>query len=181
MIVAVGGRPWTGKTTLAQALAKAIPAVLLDKAALRRVLFPLPVAPSPEQSDRLYEFLLQATVWHLETSPGATVVLDGRPLTRPREVRALRRFAAGIGEALHIVECVCPDEVARGRAQTSAERPAECSGELAASVPGPKIVVDTLLSPEECLQAALQGIGGVDGEGPQSRRRGPRLWAGRGG
>lgn len=40
MIVAVGGRPWTGKTTLAQALAEALRAVLLNKAELRRVFFP---------------------------------------------------------------------------------------------------------------------------------------------
>ncbi|MGW1107395.1 AAA family ATPase [Streptomyces sp. NPDC002540] len=160
MIVAVGGRPLTGKTTLAQALAEAIPGVLLDKAALRRVLFPELVTASPELNDRLYEWLLQAAAWQLDREPGTVIVLDGRPLTRIRDVLSLRRFAAGIGHALHVVECVCPDTVAvqRGKRADGREALAGQLDEPAEPIPEPKIVVDTLLSPAHCLRLALNKI-----------------------
>ncbi|MFE9802978.1 AAA family ATPase [Streptomyces goshikiensis] len=164
MIVALGGRPRTGKTALARALAQAIPGILLDKAELRRVLFPKLATTSPEQNDRLNEWLLQAAVWHLETIPGSVVVLDGRPLTRLRDVEALRRFAYGIGHALHIVECVCPIDVsvarADARAAASQDRDpiADLSQEAADPIPEPKIVVDTLLPPARCLGVAIEGI-----------------------
>ncbi|KUO04797.1 AAA family ATPase [Streptomyces caeruleatus] len=161
MIVAVGGRPWTGKTTLAKALAKAMSGVLLDKAALQKVLFPRPAPASPEQNDRLYEFLLQAAVWHLETTPGDVVVLDGRPLTRIREVLALRRFASGVDQPLRIIECVCPDEVAvdRARASPTSTEPLAVANEAPAEpIPDPKIVIDTSLPADQCLASALQHL-----------------------
>ncbi|MEE1808211.1 AAA family ATPase [Streptomyces sp. BE133] len=160
MIVALGGRPLTGKTTLAQALAEAMPGVLLDKAALRRVLFPELVTASPELNDRLYEWLLQAATWQLDREPGTVIVLDGRPLTRIRDVLSLRRFAAGIGHTLHIIECVCPDTVAaqRGKQADDCEAPAGRFDEPTEPIPEPKIVVDTLLPPEQCLRLALNRI-----------------------
>jgi predicted kinase len=166
MIVALGGRPWTGKSTLARSLAKALPGVLLDKSELRRVLFPRLIAPSQEQNDRIYEFLLQAAVWHLETTPRGVVVLDGRPLTRIRDVLSLHRFASGIGQMLQIIECVCPEDVARQRGRGFASvPPAEHAhpaphNEVAEPIPGPKIVVDSQLPPEHCLSLALEALAG---------------------
>jgi predicted kinase len=183
MIVALGGRPLTGKTTLAQALAEAIPGVLLDKAALRRVLFPELVTASPELNDRLYEWLLQAAAWQLDREPGTVIVLDGRPLSRIRDVLSLHRFAAGIGHALHIIECVCPDTVAaqRGKQADGCEAPAGRLDEPAEPIPEPKIVVDTLLPPEHCLRLALNRITEGKVSGCPETEEGSRLWAGRGG
>lgn len=170
MIVALGGRPWTGKTTLAKALATAMSGVLLDKAALQRVLFPRRAPASPEQSDRVYEFLLQAAVWHLETTPKGVVVLDGRPLTRTREVLALRRFACGVDQPLRIIECICPDEVAVDRARAnlaSSTEPLTVVNEVPAEpIPDPKIVIDTSLPVDHCLASALEYLS----RAPTSRR-----------
>ncbi|MFF2013815.1 AAA family ATPase [Streptomyces sp. NPDC058195] len=162
MIVALGGRPLTGKTTLARMLANAMPGILLDRVALQRALFPELATASPELNDRLYEWLLQAAAWQLDSQPGAVIVLDGRPLTRRRDVLSLRRFAAGIGHPLHIVECVCPDVVAAQRAEQANDHEAPVGGrdELAELIPEPKIAVDTSLPTDHCLEFVLGEIAG---------------------
>ncbi|MCX4826152.1 ATP-binding protein [Streptomyces sp. NBC_01142] len=177
MLVALGGRPFTGKSTLARALAEAIPGVLLDKAALRKVLFPERVVVSPELNDRLYEWLLQAASWHLDTTPGAVIVLDGRPLTQARDVWSLRRFASNLGHALQIVECVCPEKVALERANAGPAEapgvqapPADLRGESADPIPDPKIVVDTRLPVEQCVSTALDRVVHQPCGGPEPDR-----------
>lgn len=162
MIVAVGGRPRTGKTTLAKALATVMSGVLLDMAALQRVLFPRLVPASPERSDRAHEFLLQAAVWNLEGAPEGVVVLDGKPLTRPREAFALRRFASGLDQPLRIIECVCPDGLAVDRARTTLA----CTDQFAVlnkvateRVPDPRTVIDTSLPVDQRLARVLECLG----------------------
>lgn len=88
MIIAIGGRPRTGKSKLAKHLAVALDGVLLDLAQLRNVLFPTALTASREQAARLYEWLLQAAVWNLHQRPAAPVVLDAHPLTHARDVCA---------------------------------------------------------------------------------------------
>ncbi|MFI5642038.1 AAA family ATPase [Streptomyces goshikiensis] len=162
MIVAVGGRSFTGKSTLARALAEAIPGVLLDKAALRKLLFPNLAIASREVSDCLYEWLLKAASWNLDTSPGTVIVLDGRPLTRNRDVLSLRRFASSLGHALHIVECVCPEGVALERAESmGAVGAPEMSGTGDGAedpIPEPKIVVDTCQPVQRCVSTVLERV-----------------------
>ncbi|MGZ2358473.1 ATP-binding protein [Streptomyces sp. 372A] len=163
MIVALGGRPLTGKSTLARALAKALPGVLLDTASLQKVLFPNLVAASPELNDWLYEGVLKAASWNLDTAPEAVIVLDGRPLTRSRDVLSLRRFASSLGHMLHIVECVCPDDVASARATSAAigvpgsslHGPKDASTD---PIPDPKVVVDTCQPLEQCISTALNAV-----------------------
>ncbi|NEA46022.1 AAA family ATPase [Streptomyces sp. SID10815] len=162
MIVALGGLPSTGKSTLARALAEALPGILLDTAALRKLLLPNLVEAPSEVNDWLYEGVLKAASWNLDTAPGTTIVLDGRPLTRHRDVLSLRRFASTLGHALHIVECVCPNEVASARGGSAAAgiaNPFLSIGYIEADpIPEPKIMVNTCQPLEQCVSATLDAM-----------------------
>jgi len=170
MIVALGGLPFTGKSTLARAVAEAIPGVLLDTVALQKVLFPTLVAVPPELNDWLYEGVLKAASWNLDTAPGTVIVLDGRPLTRHRDVMSLRRFASSLGHTLHIVECVCPDEVASARSAAAGVSylPPSAKGPSTDPIRGPKVVVDTCRPLEHCVSAALDAMSGLSRGGVES-------------
>ncbi|MFD6621485.1 AAA family ATPase [Streptomyces diastaticus] len=180
MIVAVGGRPFTGKSTLARALADALSGVLLDTTTVRKAFFPTVVEAPPEVTDWLYEGLLKAASWTLDTTPGAIIVLDGRPLTRNRDVLALQRFAAHVGHMLQLIECVCPADVAAERSRSAATEagglPAGTADNGTDPIPEPKVVVDTSHSLERCVSAALDGVGpflSVRGAGPAAARSAP--------
>ncbi|GHG12104.1 hypothetical protein GCM10017667_51780 [Streptomyces filamentosus] len=165
MIVAVGGRPRTGKSELARHLAIVIGGVLLDLAQLRTVMFPTSRTTSHEQAARLYEWLLQAAVWNLHQRPTSPVVLDAHPLTRARDVRALRHLAGGIGHRLHVIECVRTAPVSEDPAQKAhqdAEGPPGDAGS-AGSVLAPKIVVDTQQPMAECITEILHALAGSPG------------------
>ncbi|UYQ60039.1 AAA family ATPase [Streptomyces peucetius] len=166
MIVAVAGLPRTGKSTLARNLAKRLPGLLLDKIAVRDHLFPGErSAASRAQNDWSFEVVLTAAAWNLEGTPGGVVVLDGPPLTRGQDVRALNGFASGIGQPLKVIECVCPTEIALGRGRGESG-PTPASFDILMPrrepIPDPKIVVDTTLSKDRCLALALQGLRGAD-------------------
>ncbi|WP_327740510.1 ATP-binding protein (plasmid) [Streptomyces nojiriensis] len=160
MIVALGGRPLTGKSTLARALAEVVPrGVLLGTADLRRVLFPTLGDMPAELADWLYEGVLKAASWTLDTAPRTVIVLDGRPLTRSRDVQSLHRFASSLGHTLCIVECVCPDDVALARAAGVAR----VQGSLTYSqgtdpIPEPTVVVDTCRPLEQCVAAVVDAV-----------------------
>ncbi|MFE3629470.1 AAA family ATPase [Streptomyces goshikiensis] len=160
MIVALGGLPLTGKSTLARALADALSGVLIDSTALRQVLFPHLVEAPPEVADWLYESVLKAAAWNLDTAPpGTVVVLDGRALTRSRDVQSLHRFASSLGHRLFIVECVCPDEVARVRAGGASVSLASLgSAKGADPIAEPKVVVDTRRPVEHCVTVVVDAV-----------------------
>ena len=163
MIVAVGGRPSTGKSTLARALADALSGVLLGTTTVRKAFFPRVVETSPEVTDWLYEGLLKAASWTLDTTPGAIIVLDGRPLTRERDVLGLQRFAAHVGHELQLIECVCPVDLAAERSRSAATEagglPAGTSDNGTDPIPEPKVVVDASQPLARCVSVALNGVG----------------------
>jgi predicted kinase len=81
LLIAMAGLPGTGKSTLAAALAKALPAVLLDKDKLRAGLIPADrIEYSRAQDDYIFELLLKAAKFNLDR--GRAVILDGRTFTR---------------------------------------------------------------------------------------------------
>ncbi|MET9840023.1 hypothetical protein ABZZ01_19855 [Streptomyces virginiae] len=158
MIVAIGGRPQTGKSKLGRHLAVALDGVLLDLAQLRTVLFPAALTTSREQAARLYEWLLQAAVWNLHQRPAAPVVLDAHPLTHARDVRALRHLANSLGHRLDVIECV--------RTATRADH--DSLGDTQSRVLDPKIVVDTRQPMADCVAQILHELARSPGTEPVS-------------
>jgi predicted kinase len=116
MLIAMAGLPGTGKSTLAAALAEALPAVVLDKDKLRAGLIPPEkVEYSRAQDDYVFELLLKAAEYNLNR--GWHVILDGRTFTRRYQVKRVALFAADKKVELRIIVCVCPEELALQRLQ----------------------------------------------------------------
>jgi predicted kinase len=114
MLIAMAGLPGTGKSTLATALADALPAVVLDKDKLRTGLIPPEkIEYSRAQDDYIFELLLKASEYNLNR--GRHVILDGRTFTRRYQVERVVLFANEVGGKLHIFECVCPEALALQR------------------------------------------------------------------
>ena len=114
MLIAMAGLPGTGKSTLATALADALPAVVLDKDKLRTGLIPPEkIEYSRAQDDYVFELLLKAAEYNLNR--GRHVILDGRTFTRRYQVERVVLFANEVEAELHFIECVCPEALALQR------------------------------------------------------------------
>ena len=114
LLIAMAGLPGTGKTTLATALAEALPAVVLDKDKLRAGLIPPEkIEYTRAQDDYIFELLLKAAEYNLNR--GRNVILDGRTFTRRYQVDRVALFAANQKVTLNVIECVCPQELALRR------------------------------------------------------------------
>jgi predicted kinase len=114
LLIAMAGLPGTGKSTLAAALAEALPAVVLDKDKLRAGLIPPEkIEYSRAQDDYIFELLLKAAQYNLNR--GRHVILDGRTFTRSYQVERIALFVADLKAELKIIECVCPVELALQR------------------------------------------------------------------
>lgn len=151
MIVAMAGLPGSGKSTLAQALASHFGGAVVNKDSLRAAAFPAPwTLYTTEQDDFVMGLMLQSAAFLIEHGCPA-VVLDGRTLSRAYQREAIREAAARLKRPLHIVECICPDDIAIARIESDRTHPAvNRNAELYWAVkaklepiPQPKIVADT--------------------------------------
>jgi predicted kinase len=114
LLIAMAGLPGTGKSTLAAALAEALPAVVLDKDKLRAGLIPPEkIEYSRAQDDYVFELLLKAAEYNLNRS--RHVILDGRTFTRHYQVERVVLFANENKADLSFIECVCPEALALQR------------------------------------------------------------------
>ena len=128
MLIAMAGLPGTGKSTLAAALAEALPAVVLDKDKLRAGIIPAEkIEYSRAQDDYIFELLLKAAEYNLNR--GRHVILDGRTFTRRYQVERIVLFAADLKTDLKIIECVCPEELALARLHADIQKRRTSSGE----------------------------------------------------
>jgi predicted kinase len=156
MIIALAGLPGVGKTTLAEQLTSHIPgALLLRKDAVRHALFGTEhTIYTRDQDNHCVQVLFATAVWQWLRDPATTVVLDGRTWLAPGQVEDLRAFAATHRQALLLLECVCPVDVAHARLAVdhqhglhpAANRTPQLHQELAATavpITGPKLLLDT--------------------------------------
>jgi predicted kinase len=117
MIVQLAGLPGTGKSTLAAALRDRLgpQCLVLDKDRVRHALYGTGhVDYGRAQDDFVVSLLHQAAARHLAGQPQATVILE-RTCTRAYQIADVVRLAASAGQPLAVIECACPDHVARTR------------------------------------------------------------------
>lgn len=177
MLIVMAGLPGTGKSTLAKALARALPGVVLNKDQARAALFPPEeIAYSALQDDLVVHVLLLLAAYYQDRDPQRWIILDGRPFTRQYQVQQVLDFAsattarlglcAGREIPLRFIECVCPEAVARQRLERAARRGAHPAAnrdyalyrQMKASAEPlqvPHLVVDTAADPSVCLQQCL--------------------------
>jgi predicted kinase len=155
VLIAMAGLPGTGKSTLARRLAQELPAIVLDKDAVRAALFPpSEIEYSTPQDDLCVDVMLQVAGYVLSKDPHKHVILDGRTYSRGYQVEAVRGFAQRQGVACILIECTCSDETVRRRLEKDVAEglhPAENRNyemylsfkARAEPVVGPKLVIDT--------------------------------------
>ena len=114
MLIALAGLPATGKSTLAQHLAAALPGVVLDKDHIRAALFPSSeIEYSTTQDDFCVDIMYQVATYMFRRDPNKHVIIDGRTFLKQYQVIELIDAARRIGVPLKIIECVCSDATAQ--------------------------------------------------------------------
>jgi predicted kinase len=110
----MAGLPGSGKSALAERLARTLPAVILNKDTVRAAVFPPPETEyTSAQDDFVLTLMYQAAGWLLQK--GRTVIIDGRTFTRRQQRVELQNAAALYGVELRIIYCYAPDEVVQAR------------------------------------------------------------------
>jgi adenylylsulfate kinase len=166
----MAGLPGTGKSTLARRLAQELPAIVLDKDAVRAALFPpSEIEYSTPQDDLCVNVMLQVAGYILARGPHKHVILDGRTYSRRYQVEAVREFAQERGVACVLIECTCSDDTVRRRLDrdvAEALHPATNRNyemylsvkARAEPVEGPKLVVRTDQDPARVVGSCLRAI-----------------------
>ena len=170
MIVVMAGLPGTGKSTLARALAGELGGVVLNKDVLRADLFPAQLVEySTEQDDFVQDLMLRTAEYLLARHPGLTVFFDGRTFSRIYQIKRVIETAERLGTPWRIIECVCPENVARRRIEQGRRHPAKNrTVELYRKIKDefeeilyPKLVVDTGGAMEAGLGLAREYVRGA--------------------
>lgn len=167
MIVLFAGLPGTGKSTLAEALARATGGHILNKDLIRAALFgPNQISYSREQDDFCQALMLQSADFLLKNGVTVPLILDGRTFSRRYQIEAVREFAQQHNAKLAIIECICSDEIARARLEAdqnagihpAANRSFSLYQQVKAQfepISDPKLTLDTTADREQLLARCL--------------------------
>jgi predicted kinase len=118
LIVLFCGLPGVGKTTLAEALAPLLGgAVVLSTDKIRKEIIPKPTYTTEEKSLIYNVMLLMAKYLH---NAGVNCILDATFNTERSRREAIDKVGANRPQ-IHIVECVCPEDVTLARLKSRKE------------------------------------------------------------
>jgi len=161
----MAGLPGTGKTALAEALARKLGGIVLSKDRVRAALFPPgAISYSSGQNDFCMSVLLMAAQRIAAEHTVPFIFFDGRTFSRSRHLEEVVRAAGEAGADYRILLLSCPDELALERIHKSrgehlaGNRDAGLYWEVKARfepITLPKLDVDTLRSLEECVEQCV--------------------------
>lgn len=114
--VLMAGLPGTGKSTLAEALARELHGVVLSKDAVRAALFPGTLTDyTREQDDLCFGMVLDAARYLAVHQRTGFIFLDGRTFSRREQIEDAIHAAEEAGCSWKIILATCPDAVAETR------------------------------------------------------------------
>lgn len=111
MLIIVTGLPGTGKTTIAEALAKEIDGIVFSTDKIRKRIFEKPVY-NEEDKRIVYDELFSQTGKYL--TKGKNVILDGTFYTKGLRQRA-KEVGKSFCEEVYFVYCETPEELLKER------------------------------------------------------------------
>lgn len=111
MLIVVTGLPGTGKTTIAEALAKEADAVVFSTDKIRKMIFEKPIYDE-EDKRIVYNTLFSQTKKYLTV--GKNVILDGTFYTKVLRERA-KEVGKSFSEKVFFVYCDTPEELLKER------------------------------------------------------------------
>lgn len=164
----MAGLPGSGKTTIAQHLARHTGGAILSKERVRAALFePGFVEYSVKQDDLVQELLMHAAEYLLKHRPELIIFIDGRTFSRRDQIDHALMSAQKMHSPWRILECVCAEETARRRIEHDLDAGAHPARNrdfrLYQTIKGyfepiilPKLVLDTDRPLETCVAQALE-------------------------